>query len=98
MVAPVLIFAIGNESRGDDALAPLLARKLHSYLNKNNILFTSSILIASNIFSNLTILGANSPKLYNNNENINYYQLLLVANFLLVGFHFYESRGTISFF
>lgn len=34
---PVLIFAIGNESRGDDALAPLLARKLHNYLNKNNI-------------------------------------------------------------
>jgi hydrogenase maturation protease len=28
MVAPVLIFAIGNESRGDDALAPLLLRAL----------------------------------------------------------------------
>ncbi len=26
MTAPVLIFAIGNESRGDDALAPLLLR------------------------------------------------------------------------
>lgn len=30
MVAPVLIFAIGNESRGDDALAPLLVRGLES--------------------------------------------------------------------
>lgn len=28
MVAPVLIIAIGNESRGDDALAPLLLRRL----------------------------------------------------------------------
>lgn len=28
MVAPLLIFAIGNESRGDDALGPLLARQL----------------------------------------------------------------------
>ncbi|MBI1175473.1 MAG: hydrogenase maturation protease [Sideroxydans sp.] len=28
MVAPILILAIGNESRGDDALAPLLLRKL----------------------------------------------------------------------
>ncbi len=28
MTAPILIFAIGNESRGDDALAPLLLRKL----------------------------------------------------------------------
>ncbi|MBU1214203.1 MAG: hydrogenase maturation protease [Gammaproteobacteria bacterium] len=26
MVAPVLIFAVGNESRGDDALGPLLLR------------------------------------------------------------------------
>jgi hydrogenase maturation protease len=30
MVAPLLIFAIGNESRGDDALAPLLVRQLQS--------------------------------------------------------------------
>ena len=30
MVAPLLIFAIGNESRGDDALAPLLVRRLQS--------------------------------------------------------------------
>lgn len=28
MVSPVLIIAIGNESRGDDALAPLLSRSL----------------------------------------------------------------------
>jgi len=28
MIAPILIFAIGNESRGDDALAPLLLRDL----------------------------------------------------------------------
>lgn len=30
MVAPFLIFAIGNESRGDDALAPLLVRRLQN--------------------------------------------------------------------
>jgi hydrogenase maturation protease len=30
MVAPLLLFAIGNESRGDDALAPLLARLLQA--------------------------------------------------------------------
>lgn len=28
MVSPYLVFAIGNESRGDDALAPLLVRQL----------------------------------------------------------------------
>ena len=32
MVAPVLIFAIGNESRGDDALGVLLLRELDSWL------------------------------------------------------------------
>jgi hydrogenase maturation protease len=32
MTAPVLIFAIGNESRGDDALAPLLLRKVEQWL------------------------------------------------------------------
>lgn len=32
MIAPVLIVAIGNESRGDDALGPLLLRKLHHEL------------------------------------------------------------------
>ena len=30
MVAPILVFAVGNESRGDDALAPLLLRRLQS--------------------------------------------------------------------
>lgn len=30
MTAPVLIFAVGNESRGDDALAPLLVRQLQA--------------------------------------------------------------------
>jgi hydrogenase maturation protease len=30
MPAPLLIIAIGNESRGDDALAPLLVRRLQS--------------------------------------------------------------------
>ncbi|MDP2695481.1 MAG: hydrogenase maturation protease [Gallionella sp.] len=28
MPAPILVFAVGNESRGDDALAPLLLRSL----------------------------------------------------------------------
>ncbi len=32
MTAPVLIFAVGNESRGDDALAPLLLRELDAWL------------------------------------------------------------------
>lgn len=32
MIAPYLIFAVGNESRGDDALGPLLLRKLASWL------------------------------------------------------------------
>ena len=30
MGAPLLIFAIGNESRGDDALAPLLVRRIQT--------------------------------------------------------------------
>ncbi len=30
MVTPLLVFAIGNESRGDDALGPLLLRQLHA--------------------------------------------------------------------
>ncbi len=30
MTAPILIIAIGNESRGDDALAPLLVRRLQT--------------------------------------------------------------------
>ena len=34
MVAPILIFAVGNESRGDDALAPLLLRRLDTWLQQ----------------------------------------------------------------
>lgn len=34
MAAPVLIFAVGNESRGDDALAPLLLRRLGAWLKE----------------------------------------------------------------
>jgi hydrogenase maturation protease len=34
MVAPCLIFAVGNESRGDDALGPLLLRQLESWLTE----------------------------------------------------------------
>jgi hydrogenase maturation protease len=30
MTVPVLLFAVGNESRGDDALAPLLLRRLQA--------------------------------------------------------------------
>lgn len=30
MIPPLLVFAIGNESRGDDALAPLLVRQLEA--------------------------------------------------------------------
>jgi hydrogenase maturation protease len=30
MTAPLLVFAIGNESRGDDALGPLLLRRLQA--------------------------------------------------------------------
>lgn len=37
MAAPVLIFAIGNESRGDDAIAPLLLRKLAAWLEKQHM-------------------------------------------------------------
>ena len=37
MVPPVLIFAIGNESRGDDAIAPLLLRRLAVWLEAENI-------------------------------------------------------------
>ena len=34
MDAPILIFAVGNESRGDDALAPLLLRRLDGWLQE----------------------------------------------------------------
>ncbi len=37
MSAPVLIFAIGNESRGDDGLAPLLLRKIEQWLQTAGI-------------------------------------------------------------
>ncbi|PKO83359.1 MAG: homospermidine synthase [Betaproteobacteria bacterium HGW-Betaproteobacteria-11] len=33
MTKPVLVMAIGNESRGDDALGPLLARRLTAWLD-----------------------------------------------------------------
>jgi hydrogenase maturation protease len=36
-VAPILIFAIGNESRGDDAIAPLLLRRFAAWLETENI-------------------------------------------------------------
>ena len=39
MIPPLLIFAIGNESRGDDALAPLLVRQLQSEVKGNQIEF-----------------------------------------------------------
>ena len=37
MPAPILIFAIGNESRGDDAIAPLLLRRLAERLETSDI-------------------------------------------------------------
>lgn len=37
MTPPVLIFAVGNESRGDDALGPMLLRELALWLNANNL-------------------------------------------------------------
>jgi hydrogenase maturation protease len=37
MPAPVLVFAIGNESRGDDAIAPLLLHRLAAWLDVENI-------------------------------------------------------------
>lgn len=36
MPAPVLVFAIGNESRGDDALGPMLLRELDAWLIANS--------------------------------------------------------------
>ncbi len=36
LIPPVLIFAIGNESRGDDALGPILLRKLDAWLQSEN--------------------------------------------------------------
>jgi Ni,Fe-hydrogenase maturation factor len=43
MVAPVLIFAIGNESRGDDALGPLLLRELDAWLAERRTGFTQRV-------------------------------------------------------
>ena len=37
VIPPILIFAIGNESRGDDALAPLLLRRLDAWLEAGSI-------------------------------------------------------------
>lgn len=37
MTAPCLVFAIGNESRGDDATGPLLLRELDVWLKENGI-------------------------------------------------------------
>ncbi len=37
LIPPVLIFAIGNESRGDDALGPILLRRLDSWLQAGNL-------------------------------------------------------------
>ncbi len=39
MVAPLLVFAIGNESRGDDALAPLLVRHLQVEESRHTVEF-----------------------------------------------------------
>ncbi len=36
-IPPVLVFAVGNESRGDDALGPLLLRKLNVWLIANRL-------------------------------------------------------------
>lgn len=33
-VAPILVFAVGNESRGDDALGPLLLRELQAWVEQ----------------------------------------------------------------
>lgn len=37
MPAPILIFAIGNESRGDDAIAPLLLRRIAAWLESKDL-------------------------------------------------------------
>lgn len=37
MTIPVLVFAIGNESRGDDALAPLLVRDLDEWARASGL-------------------------------------------------------------
>ena len=37
MPAPLLILAVGNESRGDDALGPLLLRRLEAWLDAQGL-------------------------------------------------------------
>lgn len=37
MTPPVLVIAVGNESRGDDALAPLLLRQLQDWINNHEL-------------------------------------------------------------
>ena len=37
MPAPILIFAVGNESRGDDAIAPLLLRRIAAWLDEKGM-------------------------------------------------------------
>src|SRR5512139_1450227 len=37
MPRPILLLAIGNESRGDDALGPLLARRLDDWLGTTGL-------------------------------------------------------------
>jgi hydrogenase maturation protease len=37
MIAPILVIAVGNESRGDDALAPLLLRDLQEWVHGHKL-------------------------------------------------------------
>lgn len=37
MLAPVIVFAVGNPSRGDDALGPLLAERFAAELDKSGL-------------------------------------------------------------
>ena len=37
MLPPILIIAVGNESRGDDALGPLLLRQLNGHANPEQV-------------------------------------------------------------
>ncbi|MDP2805647.1 MAG: hydrogenase maturation protease [Gallionellaceae bacterium] len=48
MTPPVLIFAIGNESRGDDALGPLLLRKLDMWLQEQGEIENSTLALPLN--------------------------------------------------
>lgn len=44
MVAPVLVFAVGNESRGDDALGVLLSRELDGWLKAGGCAYQFELL------------------------------------------------------